>query len=248
MAKLDKPKIKPLRIFGEIPEGYEGPIYYRTMEDYDRPMGKPVFRYDKESLKRLDDAYGRGLRRDAVKNVVDENRNFKPDWQRPLTGKIMTDDPLRYEYCPDPSYNCNWMSERVHDAIESLEPSKHVFVPIDATRPDGRIERMFQMFWSEDDFFFTNPPILNLEWNNLERVDYKDSNQFGYHKPDWTLGTQNYLYHFGYLDKKIVRGKHLFATSLLNNQTVFSQDLVNKFAEFGDIFIKPIELCRMGAV
>lgn len=135
------------------------------------------------------------------------------------------------------------MTERVHDAIEAIEPDRHLFIPIDATRPDGQVERHYFMKWG-DAFLPERPPTLDPAKNGLEPVTYIGGST-GYSKPAWTQYEKDEV-HFGYLNADAIGDRHLFACNLLDNQAVLSEALIDALRPFGDVFSKFHILCPIG--
>ena len=168
---------------------------------------------------------------------MDEVGQLLPQWHIPLKARLLTDKPLPYEFS-------SIVSERIYDAIVSLEPHAHIFIPIDATRPDERVERHYFMFMG-DAFFWDSPPILHPEKNALEIIQYSNGTN-GYADAPWVSSFSSDRYHFGYLNSQAIEGRHLFASSMLGNERVFSDVLIDKLREFGDIFDKSRELVSIG--
>ena len=238
-------KVKPLRIRGEVPDGYEGPVYYRTMEDLHAPWGpRASFTWveDDARLGRLYNSRSRGRNVLTSGFVVDSDGQLLPEWREPLKARLVKDKIDREEFIVgDPAIR---ISERMHDAIVSLEPHEHIFIPVDAARPDGLKLRYYLMFigkaciWDE--------PVLHPEKNALQQITYISGN-VGYDAPSWMKRSSSEKYHFGYLNGRVINSRHLFqGGDDTSSATFFSPELFEKIKKFGDIFPKLYELVPIG--
>jgi hypothetical protein len=221
-------KVRPPRVKGEVPEDYSGPVYHRLAEDMFAPVGKPAFRWADDKL-RLERAFNTRDRLNGYRALLDGSGKLLPEWHVPLKAKILGDRPLREEYAPADPYTR--LSERVYDAITSLEPSSHVFVPIDATRDDGTVERYYAMFMAGAKL----GQVLHPDVNKLERIVYPDGTS-DWSDPRWLSPASPDRDHFGYLDKAKIGDRHLFEGS--SGVVCFSPDLFGRIAVFGDVLPK----------
>lgn len=244
---MDSPYLKrKLRIVGDIPEGYAGPIYYRIIENQSGPYFTDKFEVDAESAERralLHDPRNKDRNILTSGLVLDPEGKVLPEWQAPLKYNILQDKPLSFEFMPG-----GLTSERVHDVIEALDPGKHVFIPIDARWPDGRIERLYSMKWGAD--FFNadvSTPVLNPKLSHLELGTYTNGVKY-YKHPDWIMGREVALnpFHFGFLNQNLIGNLNLFAAEILNNAAVLSEPLMTELRKFGNVFHGADWYVRMG--
>jgi hypothetical protein len=125
------------------------------------------------------------------------------------------------------------MSERVYDALLSLEGGKHHAFPIDITRKDGSIERRYQVFFDRNAFFVERE--LHPKANNLGPASQQfQLAGYRYHSPTWLMSKWDD--HFGYLDKAVIGGRHWFKGAATNHYV--SPELFAKIQPMGDIFEK----------
>jgi hypothetical protein len=238
--------LKPtsIRLVGQVPSDYTGPVYYRTQENLNEPWGRSRFRWN-EPASKIEKLTG-GLNRDGfvLKSglVVDEHGALLPEWTTPLKARFLGGKTERVEYQYEGD-GPKRISERLHDAIVSLEPNRHIFIPIDVTNDDG-IERQYLLFVGKS--FFWGDVVLHPSKNRLQPKTYVSGSQ-GYESPSWVQSHSEDRHGFGYLNGRVVDGLHYFAGgSVMNNGCIFSPELFDKIAGFGDIFEKPIDLVPMG--
>jgi hypothetical protein len=231
--------VKPMRKAGEVPGDYQGPVYWRVCQYGVALMtgngGEPIVSI--EGVERN----GRSLWREpsiyASGDVFDENGEIFPEWREPLKAKWNTDQPIRVEYSRGKHFAR--VSERVLDAIESLEPGMHPAFPIDIYAPSGRVDRRYHVFFAQDALLTERE--LHVAANNLEMLpssasDPSIGDRVRYRTPFW-MGTSGALdHHFGYLDRLVVGDRHWFKGTDTNH--IFSTELFAKLEPMGDIFLK----------
>lgn len=220
-----------IRTMGSVPPDYTGPVYWRIKHC------KPIRTAGHEPLEFLEDA-GRwnrlyvdphhmpGKTIYTSGTVFDEAGALLAEWRTPLKAKRLSAKPVRVEYAPG-LYGAR-VSERVHDAIQQLEPGKHHAVPIDVSHVDGRLERRYEMLFAAASSF----PHRELDFaaNNLTPI--KGSNPPQFIAPLWLYA--NAEPHFGYLDGALVDGLHWFNGTHANQY--LSHALFEKLSPMGDIF------------
>jgi len=229
-------KAKPIRTDGTVPPDYRGPVYWRLTE-YHPIVGKsdePIeFLDSRERQDRLwIDRYkmpGKDIFSSGT--VFDENGQILPEWIEPLKARWTSTKPVRVEYAP--GIHSARVSERVYDAIRSLEPGKHHAFPIDVSCADGTIERRYELFFAQDAFLEARE--LHPAANNLQPLP-KPIGIYRYQTPLWMSAAYARDNHFGYLDREAVGNHQWFKGSDTNH--IFSPALFEKLGAFGDIFEK----------
>jgi hypothetical protein len=229
-------KVKKTRTAGEVPADYRGPVYWRVVQ-YHPMVGRsdePIeFLDSRERQDRLwIDRYkmpGKDIFTSGT--VFDENGEILPEWKEPLKARWTTSRPVRVEYAPN---SCSArVTERVYDAIQSLEPGKHHAFPIDITRSDGSTERRYEVFFAQEAMLSERE--LHPAANNL-RPFAKPYGPYRYQPAIWMSSGHATDHHFGYLDHETVKDHHWFKGSDTNH--IFSPVLFEKLRSFGDIFEK----------
>lgn len=238
---------KPVPILGEIPAGYDGPIYYRTVTSKGFNFrDKLAFDETDPRIKEL--LAGRpytGERRPA--ELVDPAGRLLPKWQRPLKGYIRQSVPLSFDWLPG-----GLTRAYVRDIIEELDPSKHIFLPRDMEWDDGRVERFYSMEWTRIDCFqrLDERPFLDAEKNGLTFRDFPNGRR-AYTCPSWTgiclaRKASEVDATFGYIDADVIGDLHFARVELLQNQIVISDPLLQRLLQHGNPFPKDTFLVRMG--
>lgn len=241
-------RARKLRIAGIVPESYDGPVYYRVLE---KNSGPPYFtdkiEADSETRERTRpfwDPYIR-LQGEAVAALLlTERGELRPEWNVPLKYDVLQEKPLSFEYMPG-----SFTSARVRDIIVTLDPERHIFLPIDMRWPDGRIERFYMHRWANDSFFaHTAFPVLHPEMNDMEIGTYTNGTKYFKH-PDWIMGRAAALdpYHFGFLNREFIGDLNLFEAEVLGNAVVISDKLLTELNNLGNIFWGADSYVRMGA-
>ena len=238
---------KPVPILGEIPAGYQGPIYYRTVTSKGFSFTDKID-VDKTDPRIKELLAGRpftGERRPA--ELVDPAGRLLPKWQRPLKGYIRQSVPLSFDWLPG-----GWTRAYVRDIIEELDPYKHIFLPRDMQWDDGHVERFYSMEWTEIDFFGRHDerPFLDIQKNGLTFVDF-DNGQRVYTCPSWVRSfasrkASDVDATFGYIDAEVIGDLHFARVELLQNEKVISDPLLQRLLQHGNPFPKDTFLVRMG--
>ena len=243
-----------MRIYGEVPPDYSGPVLYRTA---DHSVGRrTIYSYAKFEKRPLTEELNRlhadgSIRKRGILTpglIVDENGDLLPKWREPRKLTIIKNKPLPYEL-----YTAvhGLMTERIHDAIVSLEPREHIFFPLDATFPDGSIERMYRMefgkaylaanYISHECFFSLSKHAIKSSVNAVGDLYFLE--------PDFMIMGGTISNDFFYLNKRVVRSRHLFTSDFGASGrfvSYFSQELMGKFQVFGDIFSENADCVRIG--
>lgn len=236
---------RPLRIEGEVPDNYSGPVYYRTCERDDAPFDSPrrlKFAESEDRIGRLHHPRNRG--RNILRSglILDADGALLPEFQAPLKARLTSAKPEGAEFLiGDPAIR---VSERVHDAIVALEPDAHVILPIDAAHPAGHLVRQYLFYIGRNTIW--GEPVLDPSRNALEPVTYVDGSQ-GYRAPPWMIDSSQGRSTFGYLSAPNIFGLHLFkGGDDTNGALFFSPDLVARLRPLGDIFARHITLVPIG--
>ena len=229
-------KLKLIRTAGAAPAEYRGPVYWRVVQYHPvvGASGEPIeFLDSRERQDRLwIDRYkmpGKDIFTSGT--VFDENGQVLPEWKEPLKARWTSDRPVRVEYAA--GIHSARMSERVYDAVQSLEPGKHHAFPIDVSRSDGTIERRYEVFFAQDALLAERE--LHPVANNLHPFE-KPFGAYRYRPALWMSAAYAQDHHFGYLDRETVGDHHWFKGSDTNH--IFSPALFEKLRPFGDIFVK----------
>ncbi|KQP13454.1 hypothetical protein [Methylobacterium sp. Leaf93] len=229
-------KFKKMRTAGVVPPDYDGPVYWRVMQYHlvsgasDEPI---AFTDDPARLDRLwidwNKMPGKSIFTSGT--VFDEDGAILPEWKQPIKAKWTKPGPVRVEYSPG-RYSAR-VSERVLDAIESVEPGRHHVFPIDVRCTDGTIERRYQIFFAQDAFVdgIEAHPVANA----LEPLP-KPVGVYRFRPPTWLYAFDIDEDQFGYLDRSVVGGMRWFKGTATNHY--FSPDLFSKLRPMGNIFPK----------
>jgi hypothetical protein len=200
---------KSPRIVGEVPDEYEGPLYYRV-----RNLKSPKYRFGFKDFRRATKLlserlpgviyYGEaGLQ---PGRVVDDCGVLLPEFVRPICVDVKPG-------CTAPdwerSFNPPLVSARVKELIERFERGKAVFIPIDARWPDGRTDRYYWFVWGKLSERATDDVV----------------------PPGW-LDASNGDERFHYLSAARLAGRHFVTTSAY---TVVSETMLE---QLGDILTK----------
>lgn len=239
---------KPVPILGEIPAGYDGPIYYRTVTSQAGFSFRDKLAFD-ETDPRIKELLGgrpfTGERRPP--ELVDPTGHLLPKWQRPLKGYIRQSVPLSFDWIPG-----GFTRAYVRDIIEELDPYKHIFLPRDMQWDDGRVERFYTMEWTRIDCFqrLDARPFLDAEKNGLTFRDFPNGRR-AYTCPNWTgiclaRKASEVDATFGYIDVDVIGDLHFAQVELLQNETVISDPLLQRLLQYGNPFRPSIFLVRMG--
>ncbi|MEO1043900.1 MAG: DUF1629 domain-containing protein [Pseudomonadota bacterium] len=142
---------KPPRIYGHVPDNYDGPIYYRVAQQYGKRIGNsPVGiegHYDGPGAHKPPNNFIASVLYDMLEGyhvrsspvLFDEQGGLRDLWKQPLSGVVSRKAPKKW---PEFAYGISLVSERVHDIIERHEPGMHVFIPVDVST-DGNSLRQY---------------------------------------------------------------------------------------------------------
>lgn len=243
-----------MRVFGTVPDDYAGPVYYRTAHhNLTRRTVYSRFRFEMDplgaELRQLDLAGT--IRGRAILNpgfIVDESGVLLPKWQTPRKARVVGKRPLRDVQGDGLS---GMVSERVHDAIVSLEPRSHLFMPYDAIYEDGRMERFYSHRFADSHLgsdHIRPECLFSLAKHRIE-TDTNSKGQTYFKQPDFMMLGGTYTNDFFYLNERVVGQRHLFTSdfgAVGRGVTYFSQTLMDKLAPFGDIFPRDVDCVRIG--
>jgi len=229
-------KIRPIRTAGTVPANYHGPVYWRLVQYY------PLTGKSDEPIEFLDSRERQDrLWIDRIKmpgkdifdsgTVFDENGQILPEWKEPLKARWTSNRPVQVEYVA--GTRSARVSERVYDAIRSLEPDRHHAFPIDITRSDGTIERRYELFFAQSALLGERE--LHPQANSLKPFE-KPFGAYRYQPASWMRAAHAQDNHFGYLDREVVGDHQWFKGTDTNH--IFSPTLFEKLQPFGDIFEK----------
>lgn len=229
------PPLKPARIVDELPEGCEGPLYYRIVRSQRGQAVKPR-RYvaiDAQGLK-LDDQPGQRLCSAWPTHVAQgqETKLFAapgrldPIFEVPLPARFLAraDKPF-------PEYTCNiftLVSSRLRRAIEALEPGAHLFLALDLCPGE---EPPLHVFFPGVLF---RPTALAIDANGIrENLLPGGGVKF--------TGPRLSARHFYRLNRNVIGAAEIFVDPWLG--PIFSQRAV---AQFGDVLEREHAFMPMG--
>lgn len=235
---------KSPRIKGEVPAGYDGPVYHRVAHEFLNHEVHSKFRFSEdERIETLLSGRNRDFHILRSGIVFDAAGVLRPEWHEPLKGYYVRDGlPDRFQIWFETEA---WrVSKQVHDAIVALEPDRHVFLPIDVeTRAGTRREYLH---------FMTQNYRLDEEIMHREKMQFRQrrfpDGRIGWWNREW-LRTRDQSHPFGWLDGRATEGLHLFSGESLDNAWVVSPALFARLASLGDVlapdaFFVPMGTCR----
>lgn len=231
---MDSPQTHRVpRISGSVPADYRGPIYYRTRINHDEYAYKQLYGHlkfaNRDLARRLACAYQHEVALRVDPRLFGPDREVLPIFREPILVSLSASAPKK---SPEWSFgHTQLVSERVREAIERLQPAKHLFIPMDIRGPDGW-HRRYVFFVQRDH----TQPLLALKANGIEYT----TNEFGvplFSTPAWALSVD----HFGYLSAPIIEGAAVDQDGRIG--TVMSKALID---ELGDVFPKGLYLVPMG--
>jgi hypothetical protein len=221
------------RISGSVPVDYQGPIFYRTRVNHDEYAYKQLYAHlkfaNRNLARRLAGAYAHEIALRVDPRLFGSDRELLPIFRQPIQASLAASAP---KTSPEWSFDhTQLVNERVREAIEALQPRKHLFIPMDIRGPDGW-DRRYVFFVQRDH----TQPLLALEANGIEYT----TNESGvplFPTPAWTLSMD----HFGYLSAPIVEGAAVDFDGRVG--TIMSKALIDGL---GDVFPKGLYLIPMG--
>ena len=221
------------RISGSVPSGYHGPIYYRIRVNDDEYANKQLYAHlkfaNRDLARRMAQAYPHEVALSVAPGLFGADRELLPIFRQPVQASLSASAPKK---SPEWSFGpVQLVSERVRETIETLQPSKHLFIPIDVSGPQGS-QRRYVFFVRRDH----TQTVLAMEANGIEYTA-SESGAPLFPTPDWTLSMD----HFGYLSAPIVDGAAVDFD--LRIGTIMSKALID---ELGDVFPKGLYLIPMG--
>jgi len=212
--------IKPPRIKGEPPSGYDGPLWYRLRSTYPFDPRYPFSIPTKLGNRLYGDNSGKRIFTSG--EIIDSEGNFIPPFDKPVPCKKTAKSPKHpAEFIGGTG---NIISDRVYRAITSLNPSDQIFVPLDVANQDGSIERWYMMYFGNSALDHFLDPIAN----ELE-LGVNSAGKPFYRTPTWLSDRKSDR--FPYLDGSIIAGRNLFSS--FGGAPYFSEKLIELM---GDVF------------
>lgn len=232
----------PQRIRGDLPSDYDGPLYYtwrRLRSGMPKPPGSFIRIVDEPKPKRMEDEAGESLARAdpqcaALKiepRLFDEDGELLSRWQHPLQARLKANAPK--QWADWPMGVLRYVSPQVRDAIEAVEPGRHLFIPVDVDAKDRDPFRLYILFPG-------NAARLTVLAMRANEISYtlSDGGTPVFHEPPWLHEDR-----FGYLNQDVLQDAHLFYDFSLS--FIFSRALVEKL---GDVFIENYAFKPWGVV
>lgn len=218
-----------LVVVGALPADYRGPVYYRLAQFEHVNPSYPISGggarenklWDRDNVPAL--IFKSGI-------ITDSEGRLLPEWQTPLKMRRKPSPVRPAEFIP--SSPCTLVSARVHAAIEALEPGKHIFVPIDAVRADGTVERYYYLYAPRA--VVHNP--LHISANRLTAAP--EGGPGVYRENPWNVMVDDRIW---YLDAKKIGTQHLIE----NSSFIFSAELAESI---GNVYPRGYSLVPMGVV
>ncbi|MBA1141216.1 hypothetical protein [Mesorhizobium neociceri] len=221
------------RISGSVPPDYQGPIFYRTRVNHAEYAYKQLYAHlkfaNRDLARRMAHAYPHEVALRVDPRLFGPDRELLPIFRQPVQASLSASAPKK---SPEWSFGHNQLvNERVREAIETLQPSKHLFIPIDVSGPEGR-DRRYVFFVQRDH----TQTVLAMEANGIEYTTAESGSPL-FPTPLWTLSMD----HFGYLSAPLVEGVTVDFDGRIG--TIISKALID---ELGDVFPKGLYLIPMG--
>lgn len=230
------------RIRGDVPAGYDGPLYYswrRLESGSPKPFGAFIKIIDDPKPKRMEDETAERLARADPQcaalriepRLFDEQGQLRPEWQRPLQARLKANAPKHFVDWPPGVIR--YVTPHVRDAIEAVEPGRHLFIPVDIDASDRDPFRLYILFPGNA----ARQTVLAMRANGISYT-LSDRGTPICNEPAWLHEDR-----FGYLNLDVLQGAHLFYDFSLS--FVFSSALVEKL---GDVFVENYAFKPWGVV
>lgn len=232
MADLHSRRAPP--ISGAVPSDYQGQVFYRTRVVEYQYFKKPLFRRlqlaNRDLGRRMANADPVRVAHRVDPFLFGPDRQLLDIFRQPIQAVLPSSAPKTL-----PEWGTGHISvvcERVRDAIENLQPRKHLFIPMDVATPEG--SRRLYVFYVLRDHVQT---VLALEANGIEYTRNEKGNPvFG--TPPWLQSDR-----FAYLAAPVVEGVTVDHDAKVG--IIMSKALVD---DLGDVFPNGIDLLPMGVV
>lgn len=217
------------QIVGEIPPEYNGPIWYHVVRrSFKRNTRLPLSIPAKLANPLFDESEERLLF--PASRVMDVQGRFLSTYDRPVAFSMKNKPSRRVEFV---QLSAPIVTERVHNAIVSLDSSPFIFIALDAHLPDTGVERWYVLYYGET----WSADVLDPMANHLELTSFHMGQTPFYPVPDWFCRGEP---HFGYLKAEAVAQRHLIPTG---QGLIISSQLAELIA---DAFCDDYKLVPMG--
>lgn len=233
MSSMLATEWKPPRIAGEVPAGYDGPLYYRQLTVKYNRGPKALEQYLTWEKRNVDGvqfserfASIDSLMSAKIKHpdMFDADGEVKAAWRGPFKAKKKSNFPKKsWTECYGGGLGLT--SEHVKSIIEEVEPGIHLFAPLELQPADSEPHRVF--IFKIGHGGWGGWCALTPEFNPLQ--DY------------FAEIPQKNTTEFILLDQSKVEGKHLFQCEL--GGPVFSKALVDRL---GDILSDNVVFVPVG--
>ncbi len=233
MSSMLATEWKSPRIAGEVPAGYDGPLYYRYLTvKHDRgPRAlQEYLTWENRKINgvqyaqrfaSMDSIFGAKL---DFPDMFDADGMLKKEWRGPFKARKKSNFPKKaWRECDGGTVGL--VGERARSIIEEIEPDTHLFVPIDLEPSDSEPRRVY---------IFKIGHGGRGGWCALT-PEFNPSQNYFAHIPE--KSTTNFLL----LDRPKVAGKHLFQCEL--GGAVFSEALVSRL---GDVLCDGVVFVPVG--
>lgn len=230
MSSTLSTKWSPPRIVGDLPAGYGGKVFYRTVNKLSLPGKRGLVEFVKIEKKKTGgtDAAARlssfGTLADAKRNypdMFDASGALKEEWRQPLRASRKARFPADWDH-----YDSGFLqlvSPQVKDAIEAVEPGVHLFVPLDITgeAPEDTLRLYISKLGHGGMGFVALSPQSNPKQDYFGDIPGKV--------------TESFLY----LDRRKIAGMHWFWCEV---GPVYSAELVEKLGDIlpESVFYVPV--------
>jgi hypothetical protein len=221
---------RPPRIHGEVPLGYDGPVYYRSIRLFGGKSGKKdisqhiSFQNCKIGGQNVEQRWAAYVALDPMRldhpDMFEASGALKTEWCEPLIAKRKASFPQGSDRLESFGHCSQW----VRNAIEAVEPGVHAFLPVRLTGGG-----------SEDDV------IYRWVCGNGGR-GFVGLSERSNPSQNWVSGGNHLLQttDFAYLSVRKIEGRHILWCELGH---VWSKELIDRI---GDVFSDQIGLIPMG--
>jgi hypothetical protein len=231
------PPVKPAQIVDEVPEGYDGELYYRIVPSQ-RGAKRNIRRYvrlvhpkgvalEDWPGQRLAAAWAQIVAQGRERGVFVEPGKLYPDLERDLPARLLASAKK-----PFPELvSSNWpiASDRFRRVLESLEPGAHLFLPLDTS--DGGQPPLLHIFFAGAMF---RPTGLAISANGIAGHILPEGG-LSFNQPKLSAR------HFYYLNANVIGSAELFVDTWLG--TIFSRRVLERL---GDVLPPELAFMPMG--
>lgn len=230
---------QPVKVIDNIPGGYNGKVYYRLVYNHTVVESRRFKTKVPADEDRWDDfAMDQVKLREAIRDgfFCDADGTPSARYQRPLRLTAQNEEE------PDAQFG-GLVTSWAYDIIRQMDPSGHIFLPVDVERPSGSVLRLWGHLFA-DNWLDEPPYLVDPVANNLKPVTYT-SGKKGFHKPRWVRSGYTT---FGYLREDAINGRHLFASNMVDNASVISSELFECLNQRVDAFGRAVTLYPVGSI